>query len=269
MVAILREVGDSFVDALRSPSDDAPGIDVARARVQHAEYAATLRRLGVPTLVLPADERFPDGVFVEDPVLVLDEVAVVLRMGAPSRRGEAAAVAEAVSPYRRLLDLPGSGTIEGGDVLRVGRDLFVGRSTRTTDEGIDELRRVAAPLGYRVSGVELRDCLHLKSACTHLGRHLLLDPERVDGDALGNLPRIELPPGEPGGANTLALAGHVLVPASAPETAEVLRSAGYDPLPVEVSEMEKADAGLTCMSVRTWAGSPGDALPSRSTAGSL
>lgn len=224
-------------------------IDIGRAREQHAAYVRALQALGARVTVLPPEDALPDAVFIEDPILVLDECAVLLPMGAESRRGEVPSVAEAVRPFRPLLRLETPGRVDGGDVLRIGRDLYVGRSPRTDDAGIAALRRLAEPLGYRVVAVDVTGCLHLKTGCTQVGGHVLINGAWVDPEPFTGLDLLPVPASEPWGANTLALAGRVLVSASHPETERLLRSHGYSTVALDVSELEKAEAGLTCMSV--------------------
>src|SRR5712692_5417722 len=140
-------------------------IDAARAARQHREYEACLERLGARVVSLPAEPEFPDSVFVEDPALVLDEIAVVTRMGVESRRGESESLAAALTRFRPLARLREPATLEGGDVLRMGKTLYVGLSRRTNAEGASQLAEIVEPFGYRVVPVNVSGCMHLKSAC--------------------------------------------------------------------------------------------------------
>jgi dimethylargininase len=166
-VALLRGVPPTLERCELSFREREP-IDLARARAQHAAYADLLRELGYAVVELAADPAFPDCCFVEDVAVVLDELALLTRPGAESRRGEVAAVAEALARYRPLATTEDPATLEGGDVLRVGRTLYVGRSARTNAAGIARLAAVAEPHGYRVVPVPVSGCLHLKSAVTAL-----------------------------------------------------------------------------------------------------
>jgi len=228
-------------------------IDIAKAIAQHDQYEACLRSLGIAVVSLPAEPDLPDAVFVEDPAIVLHEVAIMTRMGAASRRGESASLAEAVARFRPLRWISEPGTLEGGDVVRIGATLFVGRSARSNDAGIAQLARELAPFGYTVRGVEMRNCLHLKSACSYLGRDTVLaNRDWVDLGSLdrpGGLSHIDVAPGEPAAADVLAIGDTVIVPASFPETARILERAGWRVSPVDVSELQKAEAGVTCMSL--------------------
>ena len=225
-------------------------IDVARAVAQHRCYRDCLVDLGLAVLTLPADPGLPDSVFVEDPAVVVDEVAVILRMGAESRRAEALSLARALAPYRPLHYLQEPATLEGGDVVRAGRRLFVGLSGRTNRDGIAQLSARLQPLGYTVTPVAMRGCLHLKSACCALGDDLLLaNREWVDTAPFEGFGIVDVAPGEPDAADVLAIGATVLIPAAFPATAARLAQSGRRVIPLDVSELMKAEAGVTCMSV--------------------
>jgi dimethylargininase len=172
------------------------------------------------------------------------------RMGVESRRAESASLAEAVARFRPLRWITEPGTLEGGDVVRIGSTLFVGRSGRSNDAGIAQLSRELEPFGYAVRAVEMRGCLHLKSACVYLGGGAVLANRGwVDFAPFGNCRVIDVASAEPGAADVLAIGDNVVIPASFPETARLLESAGWRVLPVDVSELQKAEAGVTCMSL--------------------
>ncbi len=225
-------------------------IDLAKAIAQHSGYRDCLLELGLAVLTLPAAPDLPDSVFVEDPAVVVDEAAVILRMGAASRRAEAESLACALAPYRPLHRLREPATLEGGDVVRVERRIFVGLSGRTNRAGIEQFAGILEPLGYTVTAVEMRGCLHLKSACCRLGGDLLLaNREWVDEAPFAGLGIIDVAPGEPAAADVLPVGGAVLIPAAFPATAERLERLGHRVIPLDVSELMKAEAGVTCMSV--------------------
>lgn len=225
-------------------------IDLAKANAQHEAYERFLAEMGASVLSLPAEPELPDSVFVEDPAIVLDEVAVMTRMGAPSRRAERESLAKALAPFRPLRWIQEPATIEGGDVLRIGRKLFVGASARTNAAGIEQLRRELAPFGYQVEAVEVCRCLHLKSAVTYLGEGaILINRSLIDPAPLREYRIIDVMPSEPWAANTLALEGIVLIPTAYPETARILEREGFTPRPIDISELMKAEAGLTCSSL--------------------
>ena len=224
--------------------------DLELAIQQHAGYVAALDAAGVHVTILPEEPDFPDATFVEDTVLILDELAVICRLGTASRQLESEPMARVVACFRPVRRFAAPGTLEGGDVLQVGRTLFVGRSTRTNEDGIRQLEEIVKPLGYRVTPVTLDGCLHLQTgvACPAAGL-LLVNPAWIDLTPFRGFEILPVPIAEPWGANTLAVNGKVLVAESAPETAELLQSRGLNVFRVDVSEFEKAEAGLTCLSV--------------------
>ncbi|MGH8157995.1 MAG: dimethylarginine dimethylaminohydrolase family protein [Rhodanobacter sp.] len=225
-------------------------IDVALARAQHHDYLHALEALGCRLLTLPAETGLPDSVFVEDVAIVLDEVAIQTRPGAPSRRGEVASVAEVLHRYRTVLALAAPGTLDGGDVLRVGRTLYVGESARSNAAGIAQLRELLAAHGYAVQGVPTRGCLHLKSAVTQVADDtLLLQPEWVDRELFADFRVIEVDPVEPHAANVLRIGDALLMPASFPRTQQRLLDAGFKVTAVDVSELQKAEGAVTCCSL--------------------
>jgi dimethylargininase len=249
LTAITRAVSQSMNDCQLAFAERQP-IDIGKAIAQHGQYEACLASLGIGVVSLPALPGLPDAVFVEDPAIVLDEIAIMTRMGAESRRGESASLAEAIARFRPLRWITEPGTLEGGDVVRIGSTLFVGRSARSNDAGIAQLAGELAPLGYAVRAVEMRNCLHLKSACTYLGRDTLLaNRDWVDLGPFGNVRVVDVAPEEPAAADVLAIGDTAIVPASFPETARILERAGWRVLPVDVSELQKAEAGVTCMSL--------------------
>jgi dimethylargininase len=225
-------------------------IDLDRARSQHEAYATLLRQLGLGVVELPADPALPDCCFVEDVAVVLDEVALLAMPGASSRRGEIPAVADVLARYRSVERVALPATLEGGDVLRMGRTLFVGRSARTNDAGIDRLRTVAEPLGYRVVPVPVTGCLHLKSAVTALDdERVVVNADWIDPAPLRTLEAVPVAPGEPGAANVLRAGGATVVHPGFPRTRERIARLGYDVRPLDVSEFLKAEAALTCKSL--------------------
>jgi dimethylargininase len=225
-------------------------IDLAKAVEQHRQYQACLAELGASVVSLPAEPDYPDSVFVEDPAVVVEEVAILTRLGAASRRGEADSLAPALAPYRPLHWLREPATLEGGDVMRIGRTLYVGLSHRTNRAGIEQLAAVLAPFGYSVVPVSVRGALHLKTACCSLGNgEILANREWLDTGPLRQFRIVDIAPGEARAANVLSLGGSVIVPACFPGTAEILMRAGKKVRAVDVSELMKAEAGVTCSSL--------------------
>ena len=225
-------------------------IDVGRARGQHRAYREALAACGARVATLPAIEELPDSVFVEDTAVVLDELAVITSPAPRSRRAEIPAIESEIARLRPVVRINPPATIEGGDVLRVGRRLYVGLSPRTNRGGLEALGRLVAPHGYEVVAVELRGCLHLKTGCSALDeRTVLLNPGWVAPEAFGACELVAVPDAEPGAANVLRVGRALCVGAAFPQTAALLAGRGYDVRAVEVSEFSKAEAGLTCMSL--------------------
>jgi dimethylargininase len=233
-------------------------IDIGLAREQHAAYERALSTLGCRLERLPEAPALADSVFVEDTAIVLDDVAIVTRPGALSRRAETASVAHLLGRYRRIAQIAAPATLDGGDVLRVNRTLYVGRSGRSNRCGIERLAALVTPFGYRVEAVPVHGCLHLKSAVTQVAADtVLINPQYIATASFGGLKQIEVDPAEPLGANALLLGGEVIYPASQPRTAQRLCRHGVQIRVVDVSELEKAEGAVTCCSL-IFAGSGGE-----------
>jgi dimethylargininase len=249
LTAITRAVSPSMVHCQLSFIERQP-IDLSKAREQHLAYEKLLEKLGAHLISLPAEENLPDSMFVEDPAIVLDEVAVILPLGTESRRPEAASLAQALGKFRKIEHVELPGTLEGGDVLRIGRKLFVGHTKRSNSEGIRQLAAILAPHKYDVVSVEVTGCLHLKSAVTYLGRNTFLANRAwFDTVALAAYDWIDVDPSEPHAANALALSDTVIFPASFPRTRTRIQSRGFHVTTLDISELQKAESGLTCSSL--------------------
>lgn len=227
-------------------------IDADLARTQHSAYERALEKAGLEIVRLPELVDDPDSVFVEDTAILLGNSAVITRPGAPSRFNETASTALGLKPHftvHRLL----SGTLDGGDVMRIERTLYVGLSSRTNAEGALALRSVAALLGYEVVLVEPRQCLHLKTAVTFAGKdgsgtpRILVNPDWVDPAIFKGVEPIVT--SEPAAANCLRAGNQLILPAGNPSTAAQLTRLGYNLVELDVSELQKAEAGVTCMSL--------------------
>lgn len=233
---------------------DAAPIDLARAEAQHRAYEEALAEAGFTIARLPALPGHPDGVFVEDTALLLGGHAVITRPGAMSRADEVRSTAKALARDFTVCPLSG-GTLDGGDVLRIGRTLYVGRAGRTSDEGIASLAEAAGPLGFDVVAVEAKGCLHLKSAVTFAGRDaagtpvLVYRPEWVSPASFAEVEPFAVHPGEPNGANVLRAGPRLFVSSEAPRTADALAARGFAVALLDVAELHKAESGLTCMSL--------------------
>ena len=225
-------------------------IDVRRARRQQQAYERLLSDLGLHVISLPAEQELPDAVFVEDTAVVTDEVAVVTTMGCTARRREVDSISPVLEKYRPLQSINGAGVLEGGDVVHVGRTLFVGISTRTNVNGISQLSKIVTPYGYEVRPVQVKGCLHLSTGCGFIGRNTILaNPSWVDLSPFEGFEIINVSPSEPWSANGLTLADHVLISAASPQTAARVRERGFRVLTVDISEFEKAEGGLTCLTL--------------------
>ena len=249
LMAITRSPGPELIRCELTHLERQP-IDFERARAQHTAYRNMLRAAGSEVVELPADPALPDGLFVEDTAIILNEVAVLLSPTPASRRGESAAVEAALRPFRPIVRLPADAFVEGGDVLRVGRTLFIGQSSRTGQKGLLALAEVVGPLGYTVVPVRVTDCLHLKSACCALDEEtVIVNRDWLDFAPLAHLRVMDTPASEPGGANVLRLPDVVVISASFPRTLEVVQRLGFATDVLDVSELHKAESGLTCMSL--------------------
>ena len=249
LTAITRAVSPAFVNCELSFIARQP-IDLKIAEAQHRAYEELLRALGAKVISLPAEQDLPDSMFVEDPAIVLDELAVILPLGTESRRREAESLAHALKSYRKLAYITLPGTMEGGDILRVGRKIYAGLSRRTNEEGIRQLRELLAPYDYEVIAVPVTGCLHLKSAVTSLGRNTLLANRAwFDSALFGDYQWVEISADEPHAANALAVAEKVIFPASFPRTRARIEAAGFHIAPIDISELQKAESGLTCSSL--------------------
>jgi dimethylargininase len=249
LVALTRDMTTAIVQCELTFLPRTP-IDLELARRQHAAYERCLVALGCDLRRLSAAPEMADSVFIEDTALVLDEVAIVMRPGADSRRAETMAVAEALAPYRTVHSIAAPATIDGGDVLVAGRRIFVGLSSRTTPEAAAELRCIVAPFGYSVHEMAVDGCLHLKSAVTALSDDVLLvnrawvDAARFDGFAL-----VDVDPAEPSAANALRVGAAIVLPSEFPRTRDAIATRGFDVHTVGAGELAKAEGGVTCCSL--------------------
>ena len=248
-VAITRGVGTAIADCELTFLPRRP-IDYRRAREQHAHFTSVLRTCDHVVVDLPPDNSLPDSCFVEDAAVVLDEIAVMTRMLSPIRRREQIDVETALAQYRTIVRLDAPASLEGGDVLRLGRTLFVGQSQRTDSSGIQALAAILEPHAYRVVPVPVRGCLHLKTACTAIAADTLLVNERwIDSAPLSGFRLVPVPEEEPWAANTLRLNDTVYVSADSVRTAALLETLGITVRSIDISEFRQAEAGLTCLAL--------------------
>lgn len=248
-LALVRNVTDAITECELTHLAREP-IDVARARQQHAAYEALLRTLGCAVEVIPAPNDQPDAVFIEDTALVFDELAVITRPGASSRRAEVGPVADRLARERALVRLEAPATLDGGDVFRSGKSVFAGETSRTNAAGIAALRAALAPHGYSVTAVPVTGCLHLKSAATEAAPGLVLvNPAWVDPAAFAGLETLPVDPAEPGAANVLRIGTAVVQDAAYPRTRAALERRGLQIHAVDLSELAKAEGAVTCCSL--------------------
>jgi dimethylargininase len=249
LLAYTRAVSPNLGDCELTHVERQP-IDVVRAEQEHAAYAATLVRLGARVLRLPPEPGLPDAVFVEDTAIVLDEIAIIARPGALSRRAETVSTAYALAALRPLAHIRAPGTLDGGDVLVAERRLYVGLSTRTNRAAVEQLTAILRPFDYQVVPVVFTGCLHLKSGVTRVaGGLLLLNPDWVDPGIFYGHRAVEVDWSEPHAANALALGGTVIHPAHFPRTRARLEAEGLRVEAVAMTELAKAEAGVTCCSL--------------------
>ena len=249
LTAITRSVSPGIVNCELTFVARQP-IELAKAEEQHRAYLRLLEKCGARVITLPAEPALPDSMFVEDPAIVLDELAVVLPLGTETRRAEAASIAQSLSKFRNLAHVNLPGTAEGGDILRVGRRVFVGLSSRTNAEGIRQLGAILSPFKYEVTAVRVTGCLHLKSAVTHIGRNTLLANRAwFDAQPFSSFDWVDVAPEEPHAANALLIGGTIILPASFPRTRARIEERGFQVTPLDISELQKAESGLTCSSL--------------------
>jgi dimethylargininase len=229
-------------------------IDLALAKTQHEAYRLALAKAGAEVRLLDVNREHPDAVFIEDTAIVLDEIAIITSMGAEARQAEPAGIEIELARYRTTMTriLPPA-TLEGGDVVCVGKMLFVGQTARTNRAGIDALARITEPFGYFVVGVPVEGCLHLKTACTALPNGaLLINPACLPNlEPLRKIDRVEVDPSEPSGANVVVVGENVCMSDAYPRTADRIRQGGHakEIHPVRLTEFAKADGCATCLSL--------------------
>lgn len=247
--ALTRGVSPTIGDCKLTFMDREP-IDVAAATRQHEAYKQCLTKMGVQITALEALPEAPDAVFIQDTAVVVDEVAVVAAMGVSCRAEEVESVAQALSAHRPLKRLTSPATLEGGDVVRIGRTLYVGDSGRTNREGIRQLSEILAPYDYEVRPVGVRGCLHLSTGCSYLGRGvMLMNPVWVDAAPFQQFEILEVPETETWAANTIAIGDTVLMASAFERTRALVQERGFEVIATDISELQKAEGALTCLSI--------------------
>ena len=248
-IVITREVSPRFAECELTHIERVP-IDVELARAQHHDYIRTLSSLGCQVVELPEEADLPDSVFVEDAAVVLPEVAVITRPGADSRKPETESITHVLSPYRALVHIIEPGTVDGGDVLVLAKTIYVGLSTRSNNDAIIQLQKLLDHYGYMVAGVDLNDCLHLKSAVSRVDdTTLLINKNWVDRSCFKGFEFIEVDRSEPYAANCLPIGNSIVYPTAFPKTCQKLEENGFKVANVDISEIAKAEGAVTCCSL--------------------
>ena len=228
--------------------------DYQLALKQHDSYIEALKKCGVNVTVLPADERFPDSCFVEDPAVLTERCAIIANPGAPSRNGEKESIEQAVRqfyPNDRIEHSTAPGTLDGGDVMMCGDHFFVGRSARTNEEGIRQFSAILEKYGYSCSEVRLEEVLHLKTGVNYLeNNRMLVSGEFINKPEFASFDKYIIPEEEAYAANCIWVNDTVIVPEGYPAVLQIVKSMGYETLTVDTSEYRKLDGGLSCLSLR-------------------
>lgn len=248
-LAVTRDVSPRFNECELTHIDRTP-IDVDIARAQHHGYVQALKELGCAVLELPAESDLPDSVFVEDTAIILPEVALLTRPGADSRKPEVDSISRALAPYRDLVRITAPATVDGGDVLVLDKQIYVGLSTRSNPMAIEQMNQLLGKYGYHVTGVEMHDCLHLKTAVTRVDdRTLLINRRWVDIEWFEGYDLIDIDPSEPFAANCLPVQDAVIYPTAFPKTRRLLEEKGFRIIAIPVDELAKAEGAVTCCSL--------------------
>ncbi|SDO02793.1 dimethylarginine dimethylaminohydrolase family protein [Alkalicoccus daliensis] len=247
---IVKKPSSSYVNGLTTAS--LGKADFPRALEQHDKYVAALKTAGVKVKESAAEEAYPDAVFVEDPAIVTNSFAVITRPGADSRKGETTAIEKVLKEFHeRIYYIEAPGTLEGGDVLQAENHFYIGLSTRTNREGAEQLQEILKQEGYTASLVEVKEFFHLKTGISYLGEgRVLAAGEFIDHPAFQEYEQITVLPEEEYAANCVRINDEVLIPAGFSDTRKKIEAAGYQVIPLEMSEFQKQDGGLSCLSLR-------------------
>ena len=249
LTAITREV-NAAIGSCELTFLSRTGIDADLALEQHQQYQSALSSLGCEIVSLPTEPGMADSVFIEDTAIVLDEIAVLCRPGAASRQPEVAGVEGILQQYRTLASIRSPGTLDGGDLLCIEKVIYAGLSTRSNQSGIEQLRSIVADYGFSVKSVETTKCLHLKSAVSKVAPGtLLINPDWISKSAFADYELIDVDKDEAHAANALLVGRSLIYSSSYPRTRERLLASGIVVVPVDVSEVQKAEGAVTCCSL--------------------
>lgn len=247
--AIVREIANTYNNCVVTFSDT-PLIDVSLAKQQHNNYCNVLSQVGVDITKLEADDNLPDCCFVEDTAIIIEDIAIITYLGTESRVNETYEIEKSLKNYKKIYHINLPGTIEGGDVLKIDKKIYVGISQRTNIEGINQLALIVKDKGYEVIGVNIWDTLHLKSACTYLGNNVVIFSQgHFDESIFSSYDTIIVPKEEEYCANTLTINGQVLIPKGFPITKGLITIKGFSVIELEMTEIQKAEGALTCLSL--------------------
>lgn len=247
--AIIRGVPNTYEKCITSRTFENK-IHAELAREQHMQYCEILEQLGLTLIIIQPDDRFPDCCFVEDPAIVIGEIAILSRMGAKSRIGEEIQVGNTLSKYKEVHQIKPPGTIDGGDVLRIDEKVYIGLSERTNHFAIQQVHTIISDYGYRVIPVKIRNILHLKSACTYIGNnYIVMFPGHFDDRIFSEYDKIIIGEREAHSANCLSVNGKVLVQKGYPHTKSLIENEGFETVEIEISEFRKGGGSLTCLSI--------------------
>jgi dimethylargininase len=249
VLAVTRKISPRFNECEITHIDRTP-IDLEVARIQHQNYVLALETLGCQVIELAEEPDLPDSVFVEDTAFILPELAVITRPGADSRKPETESILKVLSSHKKLAHITAPATVDGGDVLVLGKNIYIGLSLRSNQEAIDQTQSLLQEYGYTVIGVEMHDCLHLKTALTKVDDGtVLINPAWVDTSHFKEYRWIEVDDSEPFAANCLPVNGQIIYPTAFPKTTKKLEAHGYRIFPVQVDELAKAEGAVTCCSL--------------------
>ncbi|MBI5359443.1 MAG: hypothetical protein HZA48_02550 [Planctomycetes bacterium] len=247
--AIVRGVAGTY-DKCVKPGARKQEIDVELAIEQHNAYCAILENMGLELMKIPADGRFPDCCFAEDPGIIFGQKAVISRMKTASRAGETTSIKKALSIHKKIFEIRAPGTIDGGDVLKAGNRVYIGLSKRTNLSAIRQVESFISKDGYEIIPVKIRNTLHLKTVCTHIGNNcMVIAPGHFDDGIFADYDIIRVPKNESYSANCLAINGKVIIPRGFPKTKALIENKGFKTIQAGMSEFEKGGGSLTCLSI--------------------
>ncbi len=247
--AIVRDVPNTYDSCIKTRKLE-KRIDVELAQEQHRVYCKNLSQLGFTLIRIDSDDRFPDCCFVEDTVIVAGDKAIIAYMGTKSRIGEEVEIKKTLANYKKIYEIVSPATIEGGDVLIINNNIYIGLSERTNQFAIQQVKTFISDYGYQVIPIKTNEILHLKSVCNYLGDdYVVLVPGYFDDKVLSEYKKIMIPKKEGYSANCLSINGRILIPKGYPNTKKLIENEGFETIEIEMSEFRKGDGGLTCLSI--------------------